>query len=181
MTSETLTPLGIDISKATFHVAVLSSGNKAKSHSFSNDKSGFQQLQDWLQQQQVERVHGGLEATSIYGHPLAIYLYQQGHRVSIVNPLQVKGYAQSQLTRTKTDRADAKLIAQFCRDLRPAAWHPSEAEVQELQAYTRRLDALEQMLTQEQNRLTITPSELKADIEDHIQYLEQQVKAVKKR
>lgn len=181
MTSETLTPLGIDISKATFHVAVLSSGNKAKSHSFSNDKSGFQQLQDWLQQQQVERVHGGLEATSIYGHPLAIYLYQQGHRVSIVNPLQVKGYAQSQLTRTKTDRADAKLIAQFCRDLRPAAWHPSEAEVQELQAYTRRLDALEQMLTQEKNRLTITPSELKADIEDHIQYLEQQVKAVKKR
>jgi len=68
----------------------------------------------------------------------------------------VKGDAQSQLSRTQTDRAEAKLIAQFCRDIRPAAWRPSEADVQELQAYTRRLDALEQMITQE-STLTQSP------------------------
>lgn len=62
------------------------------------------------------------EATSIYGHALALHLHQHGHRVGIVNPLRVKGYAKSQLRRTKTDRADAKLIAYFCRDLTPAAW-----------------------------------------------------------
>ncbi|NEQ47937.1 MAG: IS110 family transposase [Leptolyngbya sp. SIOISBB] len=40
----------------------------------------------------------------------------------IVNPLRVKGYRNSPLSRTKNDRADAKLIAHFCRDLPPAPW-----------------------------------------------------------
>ena len=50
-----------------------------------------------------------------------------------------------------------------------------------LQAYPRRLDALEQMLTQEKNRLKITPEELKADIEGHIEYLKEQAETIKKR
>ncbi|MEO1093641.1 MAG: IS110 family transposase [Cyanobacteria bacterium J06638_28] len=129
----------------------------------------------------MKQVHGCLEATSIYGHTLALHLYQQGHRVSIVNPLRVKGYSKSQLSRTKSDRADAKLIAQFCRDLQPAPWQPSAAEVSQLQGYTRRLDALEHMLTEEKNRLPVTPEDLRADIEAHIQFLQGQVATVKKR
>ncbi|MEO0532369.1 MAG: hypothetical protein AAF215_00685 [Cyanobacteria bacterium P01_A01_bin.123] len=65
--------------------------------------------------------------------------------------------------------------------MKPAPWQPSEAEVASLQACTRRLDALEQMLTQAKNRLKITPKALKADIEAHIQFLQTQVKTVKKR
>jgi len=174
-------PLGIDISKDTFHVALLKGQKQSKYQQFDNTADGFAQLSQWLNRQGVNHVHGCLEATSIYGHALATYLNQQGHRVSIVNPMRIKGYAKSQLARTKSDRADAKLIAQFCRDLKPAPWQPSEAEVMTLQAYTRRLDALEQMLTQEKNRLKITPDELKADIEDHIAFLKAQVTSVKKR
>lgn len=177
---ETLTPLGIDISKAHFHVALLKGEKRVKYQPFTNDSEGFTQLSQWLQQHRIEHVHGCLEATSIYGHALAIHLHQAGHQVSIVNPMRIKGYAKSQLSRTKTDRADAKLIACFCRDLRPAPWQPAEAEVMKLQAYTRRLDALDQMLTQEKNRLKITPEELSADIDDHICYLKEQVKTVKK-
>jgi transposase len=73
----------------------------------------------------------------------------------------IDGYAKSQLKRTQSDRLDATLIGQFCRDLKPPAWHPSAVEVQELQAYTRRLDALTQMLTQEKNRREIVPEILK--------------------
>ena len=178
---ETLPPLGIDISKDHFHVALLKGEKRAKYQQFTNDSEGFAALRQWQQQQQIEPVHGCLEATSIYGHALAIYLHQAGHSVSIVNPMRIKGYAKSQLSRTKTDRADAKLIAAFCRDLHPAPWQPAEAEVIKRQAYTRRLDALDQMLTQEKNRLKITPEELKADIEDPIKYLKEQVKTVKKR
>lgn len=174
-------PLGIDISKDSFHVALLKGEKHSKYQQFSNNAEGFAQLSQWLERQGVERVHGCLEATSIYGHALAMYLHQRGHRVSIVNPMRIKGYAKSQLVRTKSDRADAKLIAQFCRDLKPACWQPSEAEVMTLQAYTRRLDALEQMLTQEKNRLKITPDELKVDIEEHIAFLKEQVNSVKKR
>jgi transposase len=177
---ETLTPLGIDISKAHFHVALVKGDKRVNYRQFANDGEGFAQLSQWLQQQGIEQVHGCLEATSIYGHALAIHPHQDGHQASIVNPMRIKGYAKSQLSRTKSDRADAKLIAYFCRDLKPAPWQPAEAEVMKLQAYTRRLDALEQMLTQEKNRLKITLQELSADIEDHIRYLKEQVKTVKK-
>jgi transposase len=83
--------LGIDISKASFHAALLKSEKRAVVEQFSKDVSGFAQLSQWLEQQGIERVHGGLEATSIYGHELASYLHQQGHRVSIVNPARIKG------------------------------------------------------------------------------------------
>lgn len=179
--SQTYLSLGIDISKASFHVALLKGEKQFRHNEFTNDVEGFAQLSQWLQQQGVGPVHGCLEATSVYGHALAIYLHQQGHQVSIVNPLRVQGYGKSQLSRTKTDRADAKLIARFCRDLKPSPWHPCEAEVMRLQAYTRRLDALEQMLTQEKNRLKITPDELRADIEAHLQFLKAQVRTVKRR
>jgi hypothetical protein len=43
----------------------------------------------------VEKVHACLEATSTYGHSVATYLHGLGHVVSIVNPAQIKGFAQS--------------------------------------------------------------------------------------
>jgi transposase len=173
--------LGVDISKATFHAAVLKDEKRAKVKEFSNDSIGFVQLGEWLKHQGIEQVHGCMEATSIYGHALATYLHGQGHLVSIVNPSRIKGYGQSQLRRTKNDHADAKLIAQFCRDIKPSLWQPSEAVVVELQALTRRLEALEGMATQEKNRLTITPAALQADIEAHIEFLEGQITSIKKR
>lgn len=176
-----LIPLGIDVSKATLHVALLMPSQKKPSYrSFSNDESGFETLQTWLVERGAEQVHACLEATSIYGHQVALYLHQHNHRVSIVNPVRIHGYAKSQLSRTKADRPDATLIAQFCRDLSPSAWHPSAAEVQELQGYTRRLDALTHMLTQERNRLETTPESLKPDVEVHIQLLKEQIKSLKK-
>jgi transposase len=180
MPQETIS-LGIDISKASFHAAILKTDKRATVKEFTNDPSGFEGLSQWLQQQGVEQVHACLESTSIYGHALASYLHHQGQAVSIVNPSRIKGYGQSQLRRTKNDRADATLIAQFCRDIKPALWQPSEAAVMELQAFTRRLTALEQMMTQEKNRLSITPEALQADIEAHIEYLEGQITSVKKR
>jgi transposase len=131
--------------------------------------------------QGVDQVHACLEATNIYGHGLATYLYHQGQQVSIVNPARIKGYAKSQLSRTKNDRADAGLIARFCRDLKPSLWQPASAEVAKLQGFSRRLEALEHMIIQEQNRLDICDEEFRADIEAHIKFLNTQAESVKKR
>lgn len=181
MNTSTPIPLGIDISKQRFDVALLTGSKRAKLKQFCNDPSGFEQLSDWLQGQGVERVHGCMEATNVYGHALAGYLHEQGHQVSIVNPSRVKGYAQSQLSRTKTDQADAGLIALCCRDLRPSLWQPAPEAVAKLQQYSRRLGALERMLTQEKNRLDQCDEEFRADIAAHISFLEAQVESVKKR
>jgi len=181
-TSPSAVALGIDISKASFDVALLNSDKRAKTAQFENNAAGFEQLSQWLNAQGVEHVHACLEATNIYGHPLATYLHHQGHAVSIVNPSRIKGYAKSQLSRTKNDRADAGLIARFCRDLKPSLWQPAPAEVAKLQAYSRRLEALEQMITQEQNRLDICDDEeFRTDIDAHIAFLQKQVDAIKKR
>jgi len=145
-------PLGIDIAKNSFQVALLRDG-KLRHHTFPNTESGFAQLQAWLTKQGVEHLHACMEATAAYGDALALFLHQAGHRVSIVNPARIKGFAQSELQRNKTDKLDASVIARFCATQQPEAWTPPPAEIQHLQALTRRLQALLEMRQQEINRL----------------------------
>jgi transposase len=147
-----LVTLGIDIAKATFQVALLRH-DKLRHHTFANTEAGFAQLQAWLTRQGVERLHACMEATASYGDPLAHFLHQAGHSVSIVNPLRIKGYGQSQLQRNKTDKLDATVIARFCATQKPEVWTPPAPEIQHLQALMRRLQALGEMRQQECNRL----------------------------
>jgi transposase len=152
----TLSTLGIDISKLKFDVALLRAGGKFKHRVFPNTPAGFLQLSAWLMKQKVERVHACLEATGTYSEAVATYLSDAGHSVSVVNPAAIKAYGQSRLSRTKTDKADASLIAQFCQERRPTQWQPLPVEIRELQALVRRLDALLEMRQMEANRLEVT-------------------------
>lgn len=144
--------LGIDIAKATFQAALLHNG-KLHHHRFDNSTVGFAQLQAWLVKHRCKRLHAAMEATASYGDDLALFLYQAGHRVSVVNPARIKGFAQSELQRNKTDKLDAALIARFCQQKQPEAWTPPPAEIKQLQGLVRRLEALTEMRQQESNRL----------------------------
>ena len=181
MNATPLPILGIDVSKAKLHVALLvSDKQRAKRKVVSNNVAGYQELKEWLGRQGVGVVHGCLEATNTYGNGIATYLYEQGHRVSIINPLRISGFAQSQLQRSKTDGADAALIAQFGWQQRPEAWSPPPQELEHLQALSRRLEDLQQMITQERNRLDTVHPALKNEINTHIKFLQQQVESLKK-
>lgn len=174
--------LGIDISKSKFHVALYVQGkakNKPKLKVLKNDVSGFEQLQQWLKQQGASTVHACLEATSTYGEGVAEFLHEQGHTVSIINPARIKGFAMSELLRTKTDKADAQLILRFCMALQPEPWHPAAPEVKQLQMLLRRLEALQQMVVQERNRLETATPKLRKSIQAHIDYLEQDIESIK--
>ena len=118
-----LPTLGIDISKDSFHVE-LSVNDKLRHRQFSNRPVGFAELSAWLAKQKVPGVHACLEATGSYSEALALYLHEQGHTVSVVNPLRIKAFGQSELMRNKDDRPDASLIRRFCEKQRPAAWTP---------------------------------------------------------
>jgi transposase len=144
--------LGIDVAKAKFDVALLCEGKLAQ-RTFSMDPAGFSALDTWIHQQGIERVHACLEATGEYGAALALALYESGHLVSIVNPARIAAYAKSRLARTKTDQADAALIAHFCCTQQPLLWTPPEASVRELQALVRRVEMLQEMAGHEGNRL----------------------------
>lgn len=173
------TTLGIDVSKKKFDVALLNKG-KLKNKKFTNDVQGFEELRQWLTKQDEVTPHVCLEATGIYGEALAEYLYDAGFTVSVVNPARIKGFAQSELLRSKTDKVDAGLIARFCYAMQPQAWCPQPQEIKLLRDLVRHLDALQGMRQQERNRLEAASEVIKNQLLDHIDYLDNEVKKVKR-
>jgi transposase len=177
-----LPTLGIDISKDSFHVE-LSLNNKLRHRRFANRKEGFAELSVWLAKQKAPLVHACLEATGPYSEGLTLYLHQQGHTVSVVNPAQIKAFGQSELLRNKDDRPDAGLIRRFCEKQCPAAWTPPPAHFRELQALTRHLENLLDTRQQQLNRLETTTTKpvlkslrkLVAQLDAEIQRTEQQI------
>ncbi len=168
-----LSILGIDIAKEKMEVASLVS-DKVKNKSFKNSVDGFEALALWLRKLGIARVHACLEATGNYGEDLAIFLPEAGHTVSIVNPARIKGFAQSELVRTKTDKMDAGVIARFCLAMKPEPWVPPSPEIRALRALVRRADSLTEMMTQEKNRLGTAHESITPLIKEHIAYLEKE-------
>jgi transposase len=171
--------LGIDISKKDFHVVLMREDKTTKPKMFNNQPEGFDALHSWLSKQGVRTVHACLEATSTYGEALAEFLFEAGHTVSVVNPVRIKKFAQSELMRTKTDKVDAAIIARFCKAIQPQAWKPLAPEVKELQALLRRLESLMTIREQERNRLETATSTVAEITIAHLQSLEQLIEQVK--
>lgn len=170
--------LGIDISKAKFDVALMVAGKVKKTHIFENAPDGFKALSSWLQKQGISSVSACMEATGCYGDALATYLFDQGFAVSVVNPAQIKSFSGAQLKRAKTDKADAKLIAQFYQQMSPGHWSPPPMHVRELQALVQRLSALAQMEGQEQNRMDIAPTVIRPSIATVLATIKAEIKTV---
>jgi transposase len=135
------TILGIDIAKAKFDVVLLHSGKEAHKV-FDNTPSGLQQLQEWLAAKGVKECHACMEATGPYGDNVALFLYQAGYWVSVVNPARIKAYGKSEGVRTKTDKADAGVIARFCKVHEPSLWAPRDPAYQRLRELYRCLQNL---------------------------------------
>lgn len=166
--------LGIDVAKLKLDVALLRDG-KTRTRQFDNSTAGFQALQAWLTSLHLDQLHACLEATGSYGDAVALFLHQAGYQISVVNPFCIKGEAQAQMKRNKTDRADARLIADFCQKQNPPLWQPPSPAFAELQALTRRIEVLEEMLQAEKNRLEVTPAKTKGSVQRMIHTLEQEI------
>jgi transposase len=143
--------LGIDISKADFH-AVLLQGDHVAKKSFPNSHRGFAQLDAWLRNRSAAEVFACMEATGAYWTELATHLFNAGHQVSVVNPRRIKAYAQSELSRGKTDAADAAVIARFAASQTPRLWNPPPPEILELQGLARHLEFLKDSRAQQVTR-----------------------------
>lgn len=99
-----------------------------------------------------------------------------------MNPAATKAYAGAQLSRTKTDRVDAELIARFCLTQGPPLWQPPVPELRELQALVRRLDALIEMRRMEVNRLSggVSTAAVRDSSTSLIAHLDEQIKRTEK-
>src|SRR5215216_38715 len=176
-----LPSLGIDIAKASFHVCLLRD-QKLRHKVFPNNEVGFGQLLVWLQHLKVSRAHACMEATASYGDELAHFLHKAGHLVSIVNPARIKGFAQAQMARNKTDKMDATIIARFCHTQQPEEWAPPPPEIAQLQRLVRRLESLQSMRQQEQNRLEHLSKDepVRQSVEKVITLLDSEIESMRK-
>jgi len=103
--------VGIDVSKATLDVCLLPSGQTA---AFDNDATGIRHLVDLLTTQ-PPIVRCLLEATGRYERRCAADLMEAGFTVAVVNPRQARDFARSLGRLAKTDRIDARTLAEFAK------------------------------------------------------------------
>jgi transposase len=176
--------LGLDIAKASF-TACLMIDQQQTQRTFSNSIEGFEQLDAWITkrycQGKFQHLHACMEATGSYGVAVARFLHQRGYRVSIANPKAVHRYGESLLRRSKTDSADARLIALYCQSNRPVLWTPPPAELEVLQSLVRHLDALLVDRQQQANRLSegAAIEAVQASLRQIITCLDEQITLVK--
>ncbi|WP_162056330.1 IS110 family RNA-guided transposase [Pontibacter pamirensis] len=120
--------VGIDMAKDSFVVATRLEGNLTTSL-HNNDRKGIQKFLRSL----PAHTWCVMEATGVYSLQLAIALYEKGIKVSVVNPLQIKRFAQAKLKRTKTDKVDAALIAEYGERMQPKLYEPPAPFMRKLQ------------------------------------------------
>lgn len=163
--------LGIDVSKQTIDCCLISDGLFFE-RKFENGQSGFKKLQDWLAANgATDKLRCCCEATGKYYEALADFLAAY-HIISVENPRRIKGYATAKLQRSKTDRLDAKLIAEYCRDMNPRPWQkpdPAQTELKELTQYRQRL---KRQKAAEQTKQQTAPDCLSPLIQKHIREIQ---------
>jgi transposase len=120
--------IGIDISKGSFDVAFLSEDKSVVLKKYANGTEGFKKFCAELTGQE----HVVMEATGIYHLRLATVLYNRGIQVSVVNPLVIRRFSQTVLSRVKTDAKDAAIIAQYGYLHKPSLWNPRKPVMEKL-------------------------------------------------
>ena len=171
--------LGIDVAKAKLDCALRLPDGKIRHKVVENAPAGFQALRTWLDKQGAVSIHACMEATGVYWEAVAEFLVAiESVKVSVINPAQIKAFATSRMVRTKTDKADAKLIVEFCAERCPDVWQAPSVAEQTLRALVLRLEALHAMSTQETNRLQVARPAVTKGIAQHLQWLDKEIERV---
>lgn len=147
--------IGIDVSKGKLDLCWRRENGKVKTKVFPNHPQHYPALMDWLTRQtgepaQALRVY--LEATGVYHEPLTEWLHEVGVQVHVVNPAQVRHYAQALGHSGKTDKKDSLLLARYGLDRQPPRWQPEPAAIRRLRRLASRLETVQQDIQREQNR-----------------------------
>lgn len=129
--------LGADVAKASIDCRLLD-----QSFSISNDSAGLTKLGSRLKPWADCHVHVVCEATGGYQNALVAYLHRHHVPVSVVNPRQVRDFARSRGILAKTDRLDARLLADYGRINTPAPDALKPKHIQRLGALLAQRDHL---------------------------------------
>jgi transposase len=166
---------GVDVSKARLDASIEPGDTFA---GFDNDTAGIAKLAAFCRQHGVSLVV--MEASGGYERRAFLELWQAGLACALVNPRNVRRYAEAMGYLEKTDRIDAAVIARFAiaKDLAPTPL-PSPAQ-QRLKALDARLRQVTGDLTvQKQRRSSLLDNpEMLASIDEVIALLKRQSRSL---
>ena len=141
------TVVGIDVSKDRLDVYVLPNG---EAFSVSRDAAGLEELAERLKPLGCKAV--AVEATGGFETVVVASLASAGLPVVVVNPAQVRAFAQALGKRAKSDPIDAALIAHFIAATNPEVRPLPDAETQALADLVARRRQIIQMIVAERQR-----------------------------
>lgn len=162
---ETATWVGCDVAKATFDAALWTAREGLEPRTmkdipvetFERSPEGVRQFLAWAGETTGEEqgpMRAVMEATGKYSAELAVWMIGERCTLSpaIINPETARRFAQSLALRNKTDRTDARALARYGAERRPAAFEPPTPELAELRDLSRHRQAVIEIRVAEENR-----------------------------
>jgi len=170
--------VGVDVSKSSLDACLLTR-ERPKERRFPNDEKGVARLLAWARELGAGGV--GMEATGGYERALALAAHASGLLVRVENPRRVRDSARASGRLNKTDRADARAIAEHLRRYEGRAWRPASPVARAMDGLTAHRAALLQERTRLGNRLERRgdlPALVAAQIDARLSALERDLEEV---
>lgn len=165
--------VGIDVCQKYLDIYVRPQG---KLFQETNDEIGISKLVQTLKKIKPELIV--LEATGGMEIDAVIKLTEAGLAVAIINPRQARDFAKATGHLAKTDAIDAQVLAHFADAIRPEVRQISDESSRQLEDLVARRRQISDMITAEKNRRRGKTNSVKASIDEHIEWLEEQLKEI---
>jgi len=164
--------IGIDVSKATLDI--FNSGDSSY-HQYDNSPIGIKKLISDFKTIKNDQTLITLEATGGYEKLAARTLVAKGFSVAVINPRIIRAFAKACGKLAKTDKIDAKIIADYSEKMQPESrlvYNEKQEDISELS--TRRSQIIA-MIVAEKNRLDKVSPVIKKSILRIIKLLEKEL------
>lgn len=167
--------IGIDVSKAMLDIF---NSNDSSYHQYDNSAEGVKKLIADIKKIKNVELLITLEATGGYEKLAARTLVEKGFHVTVINPRIIRSFAKACGKLAKTDKIDAKIIANYTETMQPESrlvYNENQANISELS--TRRSQIIA-MIVAEKNRLDKVSSTIRKSILRIIKLLEKELEEI---
>ena len=167
--------IGVDVAKLSLELA---DSQQAISGSCSNTPESISQ-ELVIRLDDPENTLVVCEATGGYERTLVRCLHRAGIAIVVANPRQVRDFASGLGILEKSDPIDASVLVRFGEVVEVSLAVPKSEEDERHNALVRRRKQLQNLITQEKNRLQQTiDSEVRGFIEEILKHLKKQLKTI---
>ena len=168
--------VGIDVSKFKHDIAIVNEQKQfvGKPFVIKDDRDGYQQLigklDELIRRYHTQRFFIGLEATGDYWKNIYYFLKRQSQPfvVTVINPVQTRAHAKSELRRASTDAVNARDIALFMAEKQPKASFDRTPILDNIKDIDRQIYQLKKQQTMTVNKLRIELTKVAPEIEKNI-------------